>query len=66
MFEISDLVGAHEFHELPDAVAAVANRFLPKRDAFRVDNAAASAGLSVRQFERRFAEQVAFRPDAAR
>jgi AraC-like DNA-binding protein len=45
-----------------DAVAAVANRFLLERGALRVDDAAASAGLSVRQFERRFAEQVGFPP----
>jgi AraC-like DNA-binding protein len=46
----------------PDAVAAVANRFLLERGALRVDEAAASAGLSVRQFERRFAEQVGLAP----
>jgi AraC-like DNA-binding protein len=46
----------------PDAVAAVANRFLLKAGALRVDDAAASAGLSVRQFERRFAEQVGLPP----
>ncbi len=46
----------------PDAVAAVANRFFRDRGALRVDDAAASVGLSVRQFERRFAEQVGLPP----
>lgn len=46
----------------PDAVTAVVNRFLLERGALRVDDAAASAGLSVRQFERRFAEHVGLPP----
>jgi AraC-like DNA-binding protein len=45
-----------------DAVPAIANRFLQERGAVRVDDAAASAGLSVRHFERRFAEQVGLPP----
>jgi len=36
----------------------IANRFLLEHGALRVDDAAAGAGLSVRQFERRFAEHV--------
>jgi AraC-like DNA-binding protein len=46
----------------PDAVSAVANRFLLERGALRVDDAAASAGLSIRQFERRFTNQVGLPP----
>jgi AraC-like DNA-binding protein len=45
-----------------DAVAAVANRFLSERGALGVGDAAAEAGLSVRQFERRFSEQVGVPP----
>ena len=45
-----------------DAVAAVANRFLSERGALGVADAAAEAGLSVRQFERRFSEQVGVPP----
>ncbi len=46
----------------PDAVSAVANRFLLEHGALRVDDAAASAGLSIRQFERRFTNQVGLPP----
>ena len=45
-----------------DAVAAVANRFLSEQGALGVGDAAAEAGLSVRQFERRFSEQVGVPP----
>jgi AraC-like DNA-binding protein len=45
-----------------DAVAAVADRFLSERGALGVGDAAAEAGLSVRQFERRFSEQVGVAP----
>lgn len=45
-----------------DAVAAVADRFLSERGALGVGDAAAQAGLSVRQFERRFSEQVGVPP----
>jgi AraC-like DNA-binding protein len=45
-----------------DAVAAVANQFLSERGALGVGDAAAEAGLSVRQFERRFSEQVGVPP----
>jgi AraC-like DNA-binding protein len=46
----------------PDAVTATANRLLLEHSALRVDDAAASAGMSIRQFERRFAEQVGLPP----
>ena len=46
----------------PDSVTLVANRFLSKRGALNLDEAAASAGLSIRQFERRFAAQVGLPP----
>ena len=39
-------------------MTAVANRFLSERGALGIREAAAEAGLSVRQFERRFSEQV--------
>jgi AraC-like DNA-binding protein len=45
-----------------DAVSVIANRFLLERGALRVDDAAASAGLSARQFERRFTHQVGLPP----
>jgi AraC-like DNA-binding protein len=45
-----------------DAVAAIANRFLSERGALGVGDAATEAGLSVRQFERRFSEQVGVPP----
>jgi methylphosphotriester-DNA--protein-cysteine methyltransferase len=45
-----------------DAVATVANRFLSEPGALGVADAAAEAGLSVRQFERRFSEQVGVPP----
>jgi transcriptional regulator GlxA family with amidase domain len=40
----------------------IANRFLLERGALRVDDAAESAGLSIRQFERRFITQVGLSP----
>ena len=46
----------------PDAVTATANRLLLEHGALRIDDAAASAGMSIRQFERRFAEQVGLPP----
>jgi AraC-like DNA-binding protein len=46
----------------PDAVARAANRVLFDRGALRISEVAASAGLSVRQFERRFCEQVGVGP----
>jgi AraC-like DNA-binding protein len=45
-----------------DAVSVIANRFLLERGALRVDEAAAIAGLSIRQFERRFINQVGLSP----
>ena len=45
-----------------DSVTLVANRFLLKRGALNIDEAAARAGLSIRQFERRFAAQVGLPP----
>jgi AraC-like DNA-binding protein len=45
-----------------DFVAAIANRFLQERGALRIGDAAASTGLSIRQFERRFAEEVGLPP----
>jgi AraC-like DNA-binding protein len=48
--------------DLVDVVGAVAGRLFRERGALRVGDAAASAGLSVRQFERRFAEQVGLPP----
>ena len=45
-----------------DGVAAVADRLFRVPAAFRVGDAAKSVGLSVRQFERRFAEQVGLPP----
>ena len=48
--------------DLVDLVAAVANRLFRAPATFRVGDAAASAGLSVRQFERRFAGQVGLPP----
>jgi AraC-like DNA-binding protein len=44
-----------------DPVAMIANRF-PVRGALRVGDAAVRAGLSIRQFERRFAEHVGRSP----
>ena len=46
----------------PDAVSVIANGFLLERGALRVDDAAASAELSIRQFERRFINQVGLSP----
>jgi AraC-like DNA-binding protein len=45
-----------------DTIASAANRFYLKHGSLRVDDAAASAGLSIRQFERRFIEQVGLPP----
>ena len=45
-----------------DAVAAVANPFLSERGVLGIADAAAEVGLSVRQFERRFSEQVGVPP----
>lgn len=45
-----------------DAIAAAANRVLRDGGMFRVREAAMRAGLSVRQFERRFCEQVGIAP----
>jgi AraC-like DNA-binding protein len=56
------LLGHLEERGSRDAVAGVANRFLWSPGALRVDDAAAIVGLSVRQFERRFAEQVGLPP----
>jgi transcriptional regulator GlxA family with amidase domain len=47
---------------LLDAVARIANRLVLDRGAVSVGEAAASAGLSVRQFERRFFERVGIAP----
>jgi AraC-like DNA-binding protein len=46
----------------PDRVSGVANRILVERGAMGVGDAAAKAGLSVRQFERRFCRQVGVAP----
>ncbi len=46
----------------PDAVAKIANRILLERGALHIPEAAASTGLSIRQFERRFREQVGVAP----
>ncbi len=46
----------------PDAVAVAANRVLDDCGGLRICDAAASAGLSVRQFERRFCEEVGVAP----
>ena len=46
----------------PNAVAIAANRVLDNCGGFRIREAAVSAGLSVRQFERRFCEQVGISP----
>jgi AraC-like DNA-binding protein len=45
-----------------DAVTATANGLLLKHGELRVDDAAARVGMSIRQFERRFAEQVGMPP----
>ncbi|MGH8218824.1 MAG: helix-turn-helix domain-containing protein [Steroidobacteraceae bacterium] len=45
-----------------DPVSRLANRLLPAKGALRIDAAAAGLGLSVRQFERRFASQVGMTP----
>jgi AraC-like DNA-binding protein len=45
-----------------DRIAAVANQILVGGDSGRIDVLATGAGLSVRQFERRFTEQVGMRP----
>jgi hypothetical protein len=42
-----------------DAVSAAADRFLSESGALSVGDAASEAGLSVRQFERRFSERSA-------
>lgn len=46
----------------PDAVAIAANRVLSDCGTLRIRDAAAIAGLSIRQFERRFCEQVGVTP----
>jgi AraC-like DNA-binding protein len=46
----------------PNAVAIAANRVLDNCGGFRIREAAVNAGLSVRQFERRFCEQVGISP----
>ena len=56
------LLGCLEDRSGGDPVATVANRFLSERGALDVGDAAAEAGLSVRQFERRFSEQVGISP----
>lgn len=48
--------------DVVDFVAVVANRLFRDPTGFRVSDAARSAGLSVRQFERRFAGQVGLPP----
>ncbi len=48
--------------DVVDVVAVVANRLFRDPTGFRVSDAARSAGLSVRQFERRFAGQVGLPP----
>lgn len=48
--------------ERPNAVASIANQILIDRGALRIPDAAARAGLSVRQFERKFIEQVGVAP----
>jgi AraC-like DNA-binding protein len=45
-----------------DAVGDVAKRLLRRRGAPRIGEAAASAGLSARQFDRRFRQQVGITP----
>jgi AraC-like DNA-binding protein len=45
-----------------DAVAKVANEFLIEKGALRIADAAEHAGLSVRQFERVFCEEVGIPP----
>lgn len=45
-----------------DAVGRAANLVLGRRGDLRIREAAAGAGLSVRQFERRFCEQVGINP----
>ena len=45
-----------------NAVAKVANEFLIEKGALRIADAAEHAGLSVRQFERVFCEQVGIPP----
>jgi AraC-like DNA-binding protein len=45
-----------------DAIASIANRLFSEHGALRVDNAAKAAGLSIRQFERRFLENVGLSP----
>ena len=45
-----------------DPIAVIANRLLLERGTLRVVDAATCAGLSVRQFERRFVEQVGLPP----
>jgi AraC-like DNA-binding protein len=47
---------------VPDAVAAAANGIFRNYDVLRVCQAAKSADLSVRQFERRFCQQVGVAP----
>lgn len=46
----------------PDAVARIANQILFDRGVLRIPDAAARAGLSIRQFERRFVAQVGVAP----
>jgi AraC-like DNA-binding protein len=56
------LTQRHREPDFVDVVAAVANRLFREPGALRVGDAAAITGLSVRQFERRFAEQVGLPP----
>jgi AraC-like DNA-binding protein len=46
----------------PNAIAAIATQLLRQHGALRIDEAAASAGLSTRQFDRRFREAVGTSP----
>lgn len=46
----------------PDAVACTANQILVNRGVLRIPDAAARAGLSARQFERKFLERVGVTP----
>ncbi len=58
-----DLLLRHLGERKPaDAVTAAANRFLRLRGTINIGDAAAKAGLGVRQFERRFVEQVGLPP----
>jgi AraC-like DNA-binding protein len=46
----------------PDAIAAMAMQLLQQRGALRIEQAAAGAGLSARQFDRKFREEVGTSP----